>query len=152
MDAASSTDALAPGELAQVLLEIAPGGMMLLRPVYAAEDDTIIDMVFEYLNPVAQRKILLPARPTESLRTLYPGDEGLFAFYHNVYLTGERAEYESTREVAGLTFTYYLVAQRQGDYRPPNRGRSRGAARQPGPRAGRPAAGRAPARRHKPVF
>jgi PAS domain S-box-containing protein len=63
---------------------------------------------------VAQRKILLPARPTESLRTLYPGDEGLFAFYHNVYLTGERAEYESTREVAGLTFTYYLVAQRQG--------------------------------------
>ncbi|WP_233635759.1 PAS domain-containing protein [Hymenobacter setariae] len=114
MESASSTDAIVPDELAQVLLDIAPTGMMLMRPVYAAGDEAIIDIAFEYLNPVAQRKILLPARPTESLRTLYPGDEGLFAFYRAAYLSGERAEYESTREVAGLVFSYYLVVQRQG--------------------------------------
>jgi PAS domain S-box-containing protein len=114
MEAASSTDAIAPDELAQVLLDVAPTGIMLLRPVYAAEGDAIVDVVFEYLNPVAQRKILLPARPTESLRTLYPDDEGLFVFYQKAYLNGERVEYEGIREVAGLLFTYHLVAQRQG--------------------------------------
>jgi PAS domain S-box-containing protein len=109
-----STDAAPPNELAQVLLEVAPVGIMLLRPVYAAEGETIIDVVFEYLNPVAQRKTLLPERPTESLRTIYPEDERLFAFYRETYLSGERAQYEGTRQVAGLLFTFYLVAQRQG--------------------------------------
>ncbi|HET9504763.1 MAG TPA: PAS domain-containing protein [Hymenobacter sp.] len=108
------TDATEPDELAQVLLEVAPAGMMLLRPVYAAEGDAIVDVAFEYLNPIAQRKTLLPARPSASLRTLYPDDEGLFAFYRKAYLTGERTEYEGTREVAGLVFAYRLVAQRQG--------------------------------------
>jgi PAS domain S-box-containing protein len=109
-----STDAAAPDELAQVLLEVAPTGMMLLRPVFAAEGDTIIDVVFEYLNPVAQRKMLLPAQPAESLRDLYPEDERLFAFYREAYLSGERAKYEGTRQVADLIFVFYLVAQRQG--------------------------------------
>ncbi len=114
MESASLIDATAPDELSQALLEVAPVGMMLLRPVVADQGEAIIDVVFEYLNPVAQRKVLLPARPTESLRTLYPDDAGLFAFYQKTYLTGERAEYEGTREVAGLLFTYHLVAQRQG--------------------------------------
>ncbi|MBJ6144120.1 ATP-binding protein [Hymenobacter sp. BT559] len=114
MEPTSLTDATEPDELAQVLLEVAPVGMMLLRPVFAAEGGDIIDVVFEYLNPIAQRKVLLPARPTESLRTLYPDDEGLFAFYQKAYLSGGRAEYEGTREVADLVFTYRLVAQRQG--------------------------------------
>jgi len=114
MESASLTDAITPGDLAQVLLEVAPVGMMLLRPVYATEGNDIIDVAFEYLNPVAQRKMLLPARPTQSLRTLYLNDESLFAFYRAAYLSGERAEYESTREVANLVFTYRLVAQRQG--------------------------------------
>jgi PAS domain S-box-containing protein len=114
MEPTLSTDATAPDELAQVLLEVAPAAMMLLRPVYAAEGATIIDIVFEYINPVAQRKTLLPERPTESLRTIYPEDERLFVFYRETYLSGERAQYEGTRQVAGLLFTFYLVAQRQG--------------------------------------
>jgi len=69
-------EAAPPDELAHTLLELVPAGTMLLRPVYSAGSDDIIDITFEYLNPVAQRKLLLPARPTESLRTLYPEDEG----------------------------------------------------------------------------
>ncbi len=114
MEPTLSTDATAPDELAQVLLEVSPVGTMLLRPVYAADGGTIVDVVFEYLNPIAQRKMLLPARPAESLLTLYPEDERLFAFYREAYLSGERAQYEGIRQVADLQFVFYLVVQRQG--------------------------------------
>jgi PAS domain S-box-containing protein len=108
------TDAEHFGELAHTLLEVAPTGVLLLRPIYGAGGEAIVDMAFEYLNPAAQRKILLPAQPTESLRDLFPDDERLLAFYREAYLSGERACYESTRQIAGLTFVFYLVAKRQG--------------------------------------
>ena len=101
-------------ELARTLLELAPTSVLLLRPVYAADGEGIVDIAFEYVNPAAQRKILLPAQPTESLRDLFPDDERLLAFYRETYLSGERASYEGSRLVAGLTFVFYLVAQRQG--------------------------------------
>ena len=101
-------------ELARTLLEVAPTSVLLLRPVYAADGEAIVDIAFEYVNPAAQRKILLPAQPTESLRDLFPDDERLLAFYRETYLSGERASYEGSRLVAGLTFVFYLVAQRQG--------------------------------------
>jgi signal transduction histidine kinase len=108
------TDSAAPDELAYTLLDMAPTGFMLLRPVFGADGESISDVVYEYLNPVAQRKMLLPAQPTKSFRTLYPEDERLFAFYRDAYLAGERAQYEGTRQVAGLLFVFHLVAQRQG--------------------------------------
>jgi PAS domain S-box-containing protein len=101
-------------ELARTLLEVAPTGLLLLRPVYNADGEAIVDIAFEYLSPAAQRKLLLPAQPTESLRDLFPDDERLLAFYREAYLSGERSCYEGTRQVAGLTFVFYLVAQRQG--------------------------------------
>ena len=107
-------DAAPLDELAHTLLELTPTGIMLVRPLYAAASDDIIDIAFEYLNPVAQRKLLLPAHPAESLRTLYPEEDSLFEFYRETYLSGHRAQYEGTRQVAGLTFSFYLVAQRQG--------------------------------------
>nr|GFC92266.1 hypothetical protein [Tanacetum cinerariifolium] len=88
-------------ELARTLLELSPTGVLLLRPVYAADGEAIVDMVFEYLNPAAQRKILLSAQPTESLRDLFPDDERLLAFYREAFLTSERACYEGLRGGAG---------------------------------------------------
>jgi PAS domain S-box-containing protein len=114
MEPTLPTDSAAPDELAYTLLDMAPTAFMLLRPVFGADGETIIDVVYEYLNSVAQRKTLLSAQPAESLRTLYPEDEHLFAFYREAYLSGERAQYEGTRQVAGLLFNFYLVAQRQG--------------------------------------
>ncbi len=85
MELISPPYAAEPNELAHTLLDVAPTGTMLLYPVYAIDSESIVDIAFEYLNPVAQRKMLLPARPTESLLTLYPADEPLFAFYRQAY-------------------------------------------------------------------
>jgi signal transduction histidine kinase len=109
-----ATDAAPLDELARTLLALSPTGLLLLRPVYAPEGEDIVDMLFEYVNPAAQRKMLLSAQPTESFRTLLPADEQLFAFYRAAYLSGELAQYEGTHQVAGLSFAFHLVAQRQG--------------------------------------
>jgi PAS domain S-box-containing protein len=114
MEPTAPPDTTALDELAQVLLDVAPTGIILLRPIYDAGGEHIIDISFEYLNLAAQRKLLLPAQPTESLRDLFPDDERLLAFYREAYLSGERSCYEGTRHVTGLTFVFYLVAQRQG--------------------------------------
>jgi PAS domain-containing protein len=114
MEPTAPPDTTALDELAQVLLDVAPTGIILLRPIYDAGGEHIIDISFEYLNLAAQRKLLLPAQPTESLRDLFPDDERLLAFYREAYLSGERSCYEGTRQVTGLTFVFHLVAQRQG--------------------------------------
>jgi len=114
LESPPATDAAPLDELARTLLALAPTGMMLLRPVYATDGETIVDMLFEYINPAAQRKMLLPAQPAESFRTLQPDDEPLFDFYRAAYLSGEYAQYEGTRQVADLVFTFHVVVQRQG--------------------------------------
>ena len=114
IESTPSIDAAPFDELACTLLALSPTGVLLLRPVYGGDGEAIIDMLFEHVNPTAQRKMLLKAQPTETFRTLQPADESLFAFYCAAYLSGERAQYEGTREVAGLVFTFHLVAQRQG--------------------------------------
>lgn len=101
-------------ELAHVLLDVVPTGVILLRPVFAADGATIVDATYEYLNPAAQRQMQQPARPAESLLALFPGRADMLDFYRQAFLSGERTQYAGTYQLGGLAATFYLVAQRQG--------------------------------------
>jgi PAS domain S-box-containing protein len=107
-------DAAPLDELSHTLLEVFPTGIMLLRPVYAADEKTVVDVFYEYLNPTAQRQLQQPARPTQSFLTLFPEKATILAFYANAFLTGERSLYSGTYELAGKPATFHLVAKRQG--------------------------------------
>ncbi len=107
-------DAVPLDELAHTLLEVSPTGIMLLRPVYAADEETIVDVLYEYLNPTAQRQLQQPAHPTQSFLTLFPEKAAILTFYASAFLTEERSLYSGAYELAGQPATFHLVAKRQG--------------------------------------
>ena len=114
IESTALTDAAALGELADALLDVAPTGLILLRPVYDAGGEAIVDLTYEYLNPTAQRQLLLPARPAESFLTLYPAETAVFAFYCAAFRAAGRSVYSGAIELAGIAFSFHLVARRQG--------------------------------------
>ena len=105
-----------PG-LAEVLLNVSPAGMMLLRPVYAPDGAEIIDFMWGPLNAAAQQLLGLPAQPTESFLTLFPtaGQHGVFDFYRDAFVSGEMARRNNLYQHDGLDGYYALVAQRHAD-------------------------------------
>jgi signal transduction histidine kinase len=114
MELTSPPDSVAFDELSHALLEVAPTGFMLLRPVYEAGGEAIVDVVYEYLNLTAQQYLKQPAQPTKSFLTLFPEKKGLLAFYREAFQSGECSLYSGTYELAGQDFTFHLVAKRQG--------------------------------------
>ncbi|RZK51524.1 MAG: hypothetical protein EOO59_14920, partial [Hymenobacter sp.] len=108
MEPTALTDA-AFDELADTLLDVAPVGFILLRPVYGAGGEGTVDMAYEFLNPAAQRLLLLPARPTESFLTLHPAEKAVFAFYCAAFGGAERAGYAGIMALAGTSFSFHLV-------------------------------------------
>ena len=108
------TDSVAFDELTCALLEVAPTGFMLLRPVYAADEQAIVDVCYEYLNHTAQHYLQQPEHPTQSFLTLFPAKLDIFAFYCEAFSSEERSLYSGTYEQAGQVFTFHLVAKRQG--------------------------------------
>ncbi|MFD1870975.1 sensor histidine kinase [Hymenobacter bucti] len=102
------------GELAHALLDVTPTGLLLLRPVYDAAGEAIVDVAYEYLNEKAQLLLRLPAQPTESFLTIYPAETDLFAFFRTAFLAVEaRSLYSGTYQRAGTAFHFHLVARRQ---------------------------------------
>ncbi|UOR06710.1 PAS domain-containing sensor histidine kinase [Hymenobacter aerilatus] len=103
-----------PTGLARVLLETALTGIMVLRPCYAENSDTIVDFAYVSLNSAAQRQVRLPECPSESLLTLFPSsqEEGIFAFYCEAFRSGEVARWERMYQQDGLDGYFLIVAQR----------------------------------------
>jgi len=114
MELTVPTDAAAPDELAYTLLDVAPAGLMLLRPVFGAGGEAIVDMRYEYLNSTAQRYLRQPERPAQSLLALFPEKTDILDFYRAAYRSGARALYTGSYLLAGLNTTFHLVAKRQG--------------------------------------
>lgn len=83
----SSADAT-PDDLFQALAEVSLTGIILFRPVYAADATTIVDLAYVRINPAAQRMLARPECPAESFLTLYPAavETGIFAFYRDTFL------------------------------------------------------------------
>jgi signal transduction histidine kinase len=112
----SVDDAVSSEDLLHTLLAISLTGVMLLRPVYAADGTTVVDLAWVQLNPAAQQMLRLPERPTESFLTLFPTAEaaGVFSFYRDAFLSGQLARRRNNYQHDGLDGYYQLVAQRQG--------------------------------------
>ena len=106
-----------PDDLLQVVLAISHAGIMVLRPVYDAAGTEIVDLSWVYLNPTAQQMLALPQRPAESFLTLFPtaGAAGVFGFYRDAFLSGQREHRQNNYQHDGLDGYYLLVAQRQGE-------------------------------------
>ncbi|RZL10049.1 MAG: hypothetical protein EOO62_13460, partial [Hymenobacter sp.] len=108
---------VAPPDLLQAALEVSLTGFILFRPVYEADQATITDLAYVYLNPAAQRWLHLPECPAESFRTRYPGalDTGIFAFYRDTFLAGQPGRYDVNYQHDGLDSYCQLAARRAGD-------------------------------------
>ncbi|MBW3128546.1 PAS domain-containing sensor histidine kinase [Hymenobacter profundi] len=100
--------------LSRVLMETAQTGVMLLRPCYAADSDTIVDFAYVALNSLARQQLRLPEHPRESLLTLFPAtkEEGVFKFYCEAFLSGEVMRWQHIYQHDGLDGYFMLAAQR----------------------------------------
>ncbi|MGI4874101.1 MAG: PAS domain-containing protein [Janthinobacterium lividum] len=109
-------DAPIPEELLQVLLNVSLTGVILFRPVYAADVEAVTDLAYVRLNPAAQQMLRLPECPAESFLTLYPTARttGIFAFYRDAFLSGQVERYQVDYQYEGLDGYFQLVAQRAG--------------------------------------
>jgi signal transduction histidine kinase len=112
------SDLSASHELLHALLDVSLPGVILFRPVYAADEPaTIIDLAYVQLNPAAQQMLGLPAQPPETFRTLYPNtlETGIFAFYRDTFLSGQPGEYAVNYSYDGLDNFFLLMARRCGE-------------------------------------
>jgi signal transduction histidine kinase len=112
------SDLSASHELLHALLDVSLPGVILFRPVYAADEPaTIIDLAYVQLNPAAQQMLGLPAQPPETFRTLYPNSlqTGIFAFYRDTFLSGQPGEYAVNYSYDGLDNFFQLSARRCGE-------------------------------------
>ncbi|OWP61889.1 hypothetical protein CDA63_17010 [Hymenobacter amundsenii] len=110
-------DALPPDGMADVLFTTSPAGIMLLRPVYAADGITIVDLAWVRLNAAAQRMLRLPEQPTASFLTLFPAapQVGVYQFYRDAFLSGHVERRQNLYQQDQLDGYYDLVAQRSGE-------------------------------------
>ena len=106
--------ALNPAGLVEILLNTSLNGIMLLRPLYAADGEQLIDFAWERLNPAAQRMLQLPERPTDSFLTLFPAspEVGVFGFYREAFLSGRLELRQNLYQHDGLDGYYMLQAHR----------------------------------------
>ncbi len=111
---ASSFSDLNPAGLVEILLTTSLNGTMLLRPLYAADGQELVDFAWERLNPAAQQRLNLPERPTASLLTLFPkaSEMGVFDFYRDAFESGQLARHQNHYQHDGQDGYYLLQAQR----------------------------------------
>ncbi|GAB3635134.1 hypothetical protein GCM10027422_07240 [Hymenobacter arcticus] len=102
--------------LLQVLLTVSVAGVILFRPVLAANGTDVLDLTYEHLNPAAQRMLRLPVRPPESFLTLFPHARttGVFAFYAQAWHSGQPAQCQANYQHDQLDGYFHLAAQRHG--------------------------------------
>jgi PAS domain S-box-containing protein len=107
-------DDLDSAGLAEVLLQVSLTGTMLLRPLYDAPGEEIVDLAWVRLNPAAQRMLRLSERPAESFLTLFPTaqEAGVFSLYRDAFLSGQLARGQNVYHHDGLDGYYVLMTQR----------------------------------------
>jgi signal transduction histidine kinase len=102
---------------AQALLAVSLTALTVLRPLYGTGTAEPTDFTFDYLNPAGQRMLHLAARPAASFLTCFPHacENNLFAFYCDVFATGQPSRFEVNYQADGLDNYFYVAAQRQGN-------------------------------------
>jgi PAS domain S-box-containing protein len=98
------------------LVEVSLTGVIFYRPVVDAAG-AIVDFVFDYLNPAAQRMMSMPARPTLTHREQWPHSEqqGTFAFHVDAFVSGEPRAFNINYQFDGYDNYYRLAARRSGN-------------------------------------
>ncbi|UOR05916.1 PAS domain-containing sensor histidine kinase [Hymenobacter aerilatus] len=106
-----------PESLLDVLLNVSLTGVILFRPIIAADGETILDLAYVHLNPAAQQLLQQPAQPAETFLTLYPNAQpvGVFAFYCAAFRSGRVERHQVLYQHDGLDGYFHLVAQRHGE-------------------------------------
>ena len=111
-------DAPAADELLATLLDVSQTGLMLLRPIYDYDEagQRIVDFLYEYLNPAAQRLLGQPECPGQRLLALYPyaGPTGVFDFYRRVFEAGTLGQEHFNYHYDGIDGYFRVVAQARG--------------------------------------
>ncbi|MDF7815928.1 PAS domain-containing protein [Hymenobacter sp. YC55] len=110
------TPVFAPDPLLHDLLAVSLTAINLLRPCYSPTGE-LDDFAPEYFNPAAQRMTGLPERPGGTARTLFPDifQNGIFAFYRQVFATGKPGEFELYYQADGLDNYFRIAARRSGE-------------------------------------
>ncbi|WP_375436541.1 PAS domain-containing protein [uncultured Hymenobacter sp.] len=106
-----------PADLLETLLDGSLTGIALLRPLYAAEDETkLIDLAYVRLNAAAQQAMQLPEYPADSVLVLHPdaNASGLFNFYQTTFQTGEAGRYTLNYQRNEANSYLHLAAKRSG--------------------------------------
>ncbi len=113
----ASTEPPSAADLLATLLDVSLTGVIVFRPLYAADGTTIIDLLYVQLNAAAQRMLALPAVPARTFLTLYPhaAATGIFAFYRDTFLSGKAGRFAVDYAYDSLDNYYQLAAQRCGD-------------------------------------
>ena len=106
-------------DLLRTLLDVSLTGLLLLRPVYAANGADVCAWAYEQVNPVAQRLLgLAPHPPQTLLAAAAPAqDADLFAFYCTAFRAGKEQHYRGRYQPAGAPTAQllHLAARRQGE-------------------------------------
>ncbi|WP_201979967.1 PAS domain-containing sensor histidine kinase [Hymenobacter rubidus] len=103
--------------LAEVLLNLSPSGMVLLRPLYADAGTEISDFAWVQLNAAAQQLLHLPAHPAGSVLTAFSTADAhdLVEFYRDAFRTGQVERHSRLYQPNGRGGFYQLAAQRHAD-------------------------------------
>ncbi|MVN75932.1 PAS domain-containing protein [Hymenobacter sp. HMF4947] len=106
-----------PDPLLHDLLAVSLTAINLLRPCYSPAGE-LNDFAPEYFNSAAQRMTGLPERPVGTARTLFPAifGNGIFAFYRQVFETGEPDQFQLYYQADGLDNYFHIAARRSGDW------------------------------------
>ncbi|CAN5831249.1 hypothetical protein BH23GEM9_BH23GEM9_30130 [soil metagenome] len=101
----------------RILHETSPDGFVIMRSV--RDDGRIIDFVWDYVNPAAEKLLLRTADELKgaSMLTVFPGnrDSGLFDLYVDVIETGRPRQTELYYEYDGMAMWLLITAARLDD-------------------------------------
>ena len=116
IDSLLLADFTPPADLLQTLLDVSLTGVIVFRPVFAADGVEIVDLAYVRLNPAAQRMLRLPELPARTFLQLYPNavKAGIFAFYRDTFLDDKPGRYQIDYTYDGLDNYFHLAAQRSG--------------------------------------
>ena len=111
----SAPDTFPPQELLEALTDISLTGVVLYTPVFGPAQ-VVVDFAFAYLNPAAQRMLMLPAKVTHTYRQQFTKthDNGSFAFHRDTFLSGRPGRYELNYQSDGYDNSFRVAGQRVG--------------------------------------
>ncbi|RSK48499.1 PAS domain-containing sensor histidine kinase [Hymenobacter rigui] len=105
--------------LFSTLFSISVAGVVILQPMYAADQRTITDFAYVRLNPAAQQLLNLPEAPAGlTLRQRYPHPDhtGIYQFCHDAFVSGQYRQRDVHFQHNDLSTYLWVAAQRSGPY------------------------------------